>query len=205
MFAVALHAIKRLGNPPSEPPHRRTLIIGGGPLGIAVYLLLTLSYGWKRVDIHDLVGERIDFLKGLFPDRNIGHSIPSSEALNGGSYKDLYRSSPYAVVFEAAGYPEALRLAIDLTLPRATIVTLGMPAQSSFDLSKVTSKALNVLGSIGGTGEFREVLDFFESHGPLVQRLVTRTYSYHDAHLAFEEGRDSRRNMKVQLNLSDEV
>jgi L-iditol 2-dehydrogenase len=203
LFAVALHAIKRLNDPPREPSHNRTLIMGAGPLGIAIYMLLTLHYNWKRVDVHDVVPERLALLQSLFPNKTIASSIPDAQKLEATSYKELYKSSPYSLIFEAAGYPDALRLAIDMALPRAAIILLGMPAASQYDLSKVTTKSLNLAGSIGGTGEFRNALDFFAEHSEQVQKLITATYPYSQAERAFAEGQHAKSNLKVQIRFGE--
>jgi threonine dehydrogenase-like Zn-dependent dehydrogenase len=203
LFAVALHAIKRFGDPPREPAHNRTLIVGCGPVGIALYMLLKLHFNWMRVDVYDVVPERVARLQSLLPGKPITNSIPDPGKLRGASYKELYGCSPYSLVFEAAGHPDALRLAIDIALPRATVVSLGMPASSEYDLSKVTTKSLNVVGSIGGTGEFRETLDFFAGHADLVRKLVTATYPYSEAERAFTEGQDPKQNLKVQIQFGE--
>ena len=199
-FAVALHAIRRLGNNPQERSSHRTLILGCGPLGIAIYMLLRKLYRWRYLEIYDILPEKIAYLKKIFPEDNIGHSINESKTTETNSgYRDLYTLGDYSLVFEAVGRPEALQMAINLTKPRGTIVSLGMFPAGIVDFKKVVMKSISILGSIGGTGEFPAVIKFFEENISAVSSIVTGKFFYKYAKEAFSIGQNRKEHLKVQI------
>lgn len=205
-FAVALHAIHRLNDDTIAHSHGKTLIIGCGSLGIALYMLLKYRYCWeKNLEIYDVLPERLFFLQKIFPNEKIGHSLkPKKDSKKEMTYKDLYSTSNYNLIFEATGKSNALQMAINLIEPRGTIVTLGMFSSNILDFRKIVLKALLVIGSIGGTGEFPEVLSFFKKNQDVISPLITAEYSYKQADKAFMIGQNRKQNIKVQIIFSNE-
>jgi len=203
-FAVALHAIHRLSSNPQPTSEGKTLIIGCGPIGIAIYILLKYYYRWVNLEIYDVVPERTALLQKLFPDGKIRHSPNHKNGLiEQQSYGNLYASTDYPLIFEASGKIEALKTAIDLVKPRGSIISLGMFSPVVLDFGKIVMKAITVIGSIGGTGEFVEVLNFFEKNLNIIKPLVTAVFSYEDAEKAFYDGQNLKQNIKVQIQLSN--
>ena len=198
-FSVALHAIHKLGKKPKEPPSGRTLVLGCGPIGAAVYTLLKRSFGWKRVDLYDVIPERSACLNDIFPYGSKEKAPDAAKARRGKECDDLHGSDKYALIFEATGSPQGLRAATGLAKAMGTIVDLSISAPAALDLKNITLKALTVIGSIGGTGEFPEVIRFFSKNSPLISRFITAKFFYRDAAKAFKEGRNKRKNLKVQI------
>lgn len=201
-FAVALHAIHRLGNSPPEPSSGRTLILGCGPLGMAIYMLLRKLYGWKNLEIYDILPKRIAYLGKIFPEEHVGHSIEEGKTTEANrSYNNLYALDDYSLIFEAAGRLEALQMAINLAKPGGAIVSLGMFPAGIVDFKKVVIKSLSILGSIGGTGEFPMVIEFFEENMSMVSSLVTAKFFYKDVREAFRAGQNRKEHIKVQIQI----
>jgi threonine dehydrogenase-like Zn-dependent dehydrogenase len=198
-FAVALHAIHRLGRKFQEASSGRTLIIGSGPLGMAIFILLKCLYNWKQLKIYDVLLERIAHLQKIFSEERIGCSFDINKVSENNDYKTFYSQQDYSLIFEAVGKPEALQMAIDIAKPRGTIISLGFFPPSTLDFAKVVMKSLNIMGSIGGTGEFLSVLQFFERNIPIVRSLVTVRFPYKKAIEAFLAARDRKKNIKVQI------
>jgi threonine dehydrogenase-like Zn-dependent dehydrogenase len=195
VFAVALHAIHRAGSRPSEPDGP-TLVSGAGPVGLAVYLLLWHAFGWRRLELFDPAESRLEFLRARFPE----HALTSELHPEGSvarSYAEIQRRARYALVFETSGAAAAVDTAVDVAAPRGTVVLLAVPAGAA-QAGPVVLKALGLLGSIGGTGEFHEVMDFFARHTELARRCVTASFPYRRAQAAFEA--DRVHNLKVQLD-----
>ena len=203
IFSVALHAIHRFSLKPTEPPSGPTLIIGGGALGMAIYMLLKYLYHWKNLEVYDVSPEKISYLQDRFSQEKITNSLGSLSSFDHSSYKSLYESARYPLIFEAAGKPGALQKALESAKQRGTIVSLGMVPAASLDTAPIVLKSLTVIGSIGGTGEFPEILDFFSKHVHLVQPFITASYPYQETERAFLETQDRKKNVKVQIDFSN--
>jgi len=199
-FAVALHAIRRLGVPSPSATRTRVLIVGCGPIGTAIYVLLTRHLGWDRVDVTDRVAQRVDAVKHLAN----GHDtrVAALDDDHPETYAELYRDSPYGYVLDAGGTRDSLRASMIAAAPTGTVVTLGIARPGEYDLALVTTKALTIRGSIGGTGEFPEVLEFFSEHADAAERLVTAAFDCSDAREAFIQGQVPGNGLKTQLCFS---
>lgn len=198
-FAVALHAIRRLDSDPQELSLGRTLILGCGPLGMAIYMLLRKCYGWKQLGVYDIVPERIDRLRKMFSEEPVKQPIVENRTSDNDDYRSLYAPNKYSLIFEACGESRALQMAIDLIKPRGTIVSLGMFPPDVVNFKNIVMKSLSILGSIGGTGEFPTVLKFFEENTPAVSSFVTAEFFYKDAKKAFEAGQNRKEHIKIQI------
>lgn len=203
IFSVALHGIHRWNPKPAEPLTGPTLIIGGGALGMAIYMLLKYLYHWKNLEVYDISPEKISYLQDRFPQEKITNSFGSLPPTDLSNYKGLYEAARYPLIFEAAGKPGALPIALESAKQRGTIISLGMTPVASLETSPIVLKSLTVIGSIGGTGEFPKILDFFSQHVPLVQPFITARYPYQETERAFLETQDRKRNIKVQIDFSN--
>jgi L-iditol 2-dehydrogenase len=199
-FAVALHAIRRLGVPSRNLARSRVLIVGCGPIGVALYVLLTRHLGWDRVDVTDKVEQRVEAVKQLANGQDTRVVILDDDHPT--TYAQLYRDSPYSYVLDAGGTRDSLRASMIAAAPAGTVVTLGVTKPGECDLALVTTKALTIRGSIGGTGEFSEVLEFFAEHGDAAGRLITAAFDCSDAQNAFIEGQVPENGLKTQLCFS---
>lgn len=79
------------------------------------------------------------------------------------------------VVFEAAGTPEALRLALAAARRGGTVVNLALRnAPDQVDLNRLLARELHVMGSTGYAGEHADVIDTLAAGGfGDVTRLIT--------------------------------
>lgn len=197
LFAVALRGVNRAKDSLlslSSP----ALIIGGGSVGMALYLLLKYQFNLKYVEVYDRSPEKMSYLNAIFPSEIIRNNIPRHIHAQH-DYRSINKVCKYHLVFEAAGTPEAFQTAVTLAMPRGTIVTMGMLQPGMYELAKIVLKALTVVGSIGGTGAFEEVLQFLADNQEVVSPLITSTYHYSAALKAFENGKNRVSDLKVQL------
>ncbi len=195
VFAVALHALHRVQPQPCEPAGP-TLVLGAGPVGMALCLLLRHGFGWQRLEVFDPAAERLAFVRALYPEHPLASELHLEDAA-ATSYAEIQRRACYALVFETSGSAAALETAVDVAAARGTVVALAVPG-SGTRLGPVVLKALSLVGSIGGTGEFPEVMAFFARHADLGRRFVTSSFPYRRAQAAFEA--DRVHNLKVQLD-----
>ncbi|MFZ1527893.1 MAG: alcohol dehydrogenase catalytic domain-containing protein [Ferruginibacter sp.] len=186
-FSVANHAIKIFFR-----KHRAVdasiLIIGSGPIGMAIFELLKHKYRLKRLVILEKDQCRIDLLKKIYGYREIA------------GYNQLDPEQKFDVVFEATGNIHALDFSISAAAVFGTIICLGfIPDGTLKNLSQVVTKALTIKGSIGGTGEFFEMIDFLRSNPAVAEKFVTNTFPSENAGKVFEEACSKQDNLKIQL------
>ena len=102
-------------------------------------------------------------------------------------YLDDAPRSSYDVVFEAAGDPRAINIAIDLAKPAGVIhmkSTTG--ALASVDTTLAVVKELSIIGSRCGTfREFRKAIKLLEED--VIETRFSKAYDIDDAKEAFEE------------------
>nr|VFK29636.1 MAG: L-gulonate 5-dehydrogenase [Candidatus Kentron sp. MB]VFK74848.1 MAG: L-gulonate 5-dehydrogenase [Candidatus Kentron sp. MB] len=202
-FAVAMHAIGRVGTQGGEA-RDRTVVIGAGALGVALSLLLQRCLGWRNVTLWEASPAKRQLIQHHFPCAGLDVVAPG-ESIDGYTYNALYGGDSPRVVFEASGSRSGLELALRIAGPRATVVSLGFLTEPVAEMRHISVKSLTVLGSIGGTGEFSQVLEFLSNHRDLVKPMITACYPYHNVENAFGEGSNKDRHIKVQIDLSEEV
>lgn len=199
-FAVALHSIRRAGAAGPQPPGGAA-IVGGGAIGLCVYLLFRYHFGWRQLQLFEESARKRELIQRCFPE-----IVTSCQEVEDFSQLDTYRSlyrdgTPY--VFEASGSAAGLSLATALAAPGGTVAMVGFLSEPYALLNIVTLKALRLVGSIGGTGAFEDVLSFLAAHRATVARLVTGHYSATQAEQAFIDGSRRDEHIKVQIHLSN--
>jgi threonine dehydrogenase-like Zn-dependent dehydrogenase len=199
VHGVALHGIHRAGPMRGEPVDGPTLVIGGGPVGLATLLLLRRWYGWKQVELLEVAEERLALAQELFPGDVIPAHDDVAAAVRARDYGAIEHHARHPLVFETSGRPEGVAAALALAGLRGTVVLLAM-AGGGLDLGHAVLKSLAVLGSIGGTGEFPEAFSFLAAHPEVARGLVTGSYPYRRAEEAFRNRRPQ--DLKVQIEFS---
>jgi L-iditol 2-dehydrogenase len=205
-LAVGAHAVHRIRALRSKLTHssslsqykqEKILILGGGTIGLACLFSLKYIEGYDCVELYDLVESRVEkaIELGAAPPTAAATSQTSTE-----SYDGLYSGQGYDVIFETSGSPAAFRHALDLVQPLGTIMAIGFIPSVEFNMKTITFKAANIMGSIGGTGQFEDVLDFALSHAGIARQLITHQLPFEDVHKAFEIASDRKDSMKVLIN-----
>jgi threonine dehydrogenase-like Zn-dependent dehydrogenase len=149
------------------------------------------------VELFDLVPARAQ--KALDLGASPWTDVTADEA-DAASYGGLYSGRGYDAIFETSAAPMALRRAVDLARPLGTIVALGFIPSVELAMKTLTFKAAQIIGSMGGTGEFEAVLDFVCRHPDLARALITHQISFDEYPRAFEVASDRRNAMKVLIN-----
>ncbi|MBC7331387.1 MAG: alcohol dehydrogenase catalytic domain-containing protein [Synergistetes bacterium] len=128
-LAVAVHAVRRSNFKVGE----RAVVFGGGAIGNLLSQVL-LSSGASEVIVSEVSSYRREYLKKL-PIKVVS---PDEGALeNNGA----------DVVFEAAGVPETVEKALDVTRVRGTLVQVGLPkAPVPSNLVKLAFKEITWIG-----------------------------------------------------------
>jgi len=197
-LAVGAHAARRVHEARPGLAGEKILVLGGGAIGLACLFALKVLEGCEYVELFDLVEERV--AKAMAA----GAASPTDVAAAGGDgdavgYGGLYSGRGYDVIFETSASPAAFATAVSLLRPLGTVMALGFIPSVEFGLKQITFKAAQIMGSIGGTGEFDRVLEFIAGYPQLASQLVSHRVPYGEAGRAFELAADRGRSMKVLL------
>lgn len=193
-FSVALHAIKKIESM-LDKKDRCILIIGGGAIGLSIYLLLKFKFNYCNIKLMEIDDSKKDFISKMF---DVNFTSEKSLEVNNSSYSEISKHCNYDIIFEASGNIEAFQQALYLINPNGHIITLGMYPNKNVTLSPITLKSIKVHGTIGGTHEFDEVIKFLISNKYKVKKMITHTYGLDDASMGFQV-KDKR--IKTQINL----
>nr|WP_255397014.1 alcohol dehydrogenase catalytic domain-containing protein [Mycobacterium sp. E342] len=176
-------------------PGAKVLVIGAGPIGIAsTYWAKRLGAGKIVVAARSRRGEPYAIEMGAdtfaLTDENLDAAV--TEGLGG----------PPDVIFECAGVPGVLAMAINIVRPRGTVIVLGncmvpdtiFPAQAMF-------KQVRIQGSnIYSVGEFQVVADSFDAGHVEPRSMISDTWNYDELPTRFEELRSGSDQCKVMVN-----
>jgi L-gulonate 5-dehydrogenase len=196
IFAVAAKAIQRAEHDLVDA--HEVLIAGAGPLGLAIYLLLRYEYSLPQVHMLESDPRKILGVKQWMPDCSFVEAAPWD--INASfTYAQLETFSRYAVTFECAGSAAALNHALLLADKGGLVVSLGLMPPSALRTDLLTTKALRLQGSIGGTGAFPQAMKFLQREGGRALHMVTHEYPMQDAQHAFEKTMCCPGRIKAQL------
>jgi threonine dehydrogenase-like Zn-dependent dehydrogenase len=196
-LAVGAHAVGRVSHARPNLRQEKILVLGGGTIGLSCFFALKAIEGCEHVELYDIVESRVR--KAL----DLGASAPTDIAKatdNVHGYGDLYSGRGYDAIFETSGAPVAFETAVDLVRPLGTVMALGFIPSVQFSLKQITLKAAQVMGSIGGTGEFDRVLAFTLEHPELAREIISHRVAFEDYEQAFEFALDRRNSMKVLIH-----
>ncbi len=198
-IAVARHLIEKVKRVSStELKDRKVLIYGAGAIGLSVLMLLKHEYGCDLVSQFDLIDKRLEAAK------NLGGAVEEASNLvwaHGDEYFDMYNNTSYDVIFETTGVPSIFSNSLKLLRPEGILGCVGMIPNVEIPQKLIVTKALTIVGSIGGTGEFNEVIDFINSHKNLVRIIMSHKFKAEDIKEAFETASDPSKSIKVILEL----
>jgi threonine dehydrogenase-like Zn-dependent dehydrogenase len=199
-LAVAARAVRRVEETRQDFKQERVLVLGGGTIGLSCLFALHIA-GCKHVELFDIVQSRVSKAMSL------GAAEPTDVAATQAAAEDygrLYSGRGYDAIFETSGAPPALVRAVALLRPLGTIMALGFIASVEFSPKQITLKGAQIMGSIGGTGEFERVLDFVLTRPNLARQLITHQVSFEEYDKAFELASDHRSSMKVLIHFGEE-
>lgn len=170
-------------------------VIGGGPIG----LLCTMTAA--------TMGGSVTLIEPQAQRRALGLEIGARRALDPGAgplseqAAEATRGRGFDVVIEAAGAPAAMASAFPIAALGARVVLVGIDVGGTapVEIGLVQSKALQVRGIIGSAGLWPRTIRFMATSGVDPTPLLTAAFPLADATAALDAARDTRRNVKVQI------
>jgi threonine dehydrogenase-like Zn-dependent dehydrogenase len=195
-LAVGAHAVRRLRESRPDLQREKVLVLGGGTIGLSCLFALKHLEGCQHVELYDIVESRVQKAQGLGAVELTDVAVTGDDSE---SYGGLYSGHGYDAILETSGAPASFRRAVDLVRPLGTIMALGFIPGIEFSLKQITLKAAQVMGSIGGTGEFDSVLAFALAHPDIAGALITHRVPFAEYERAFALAQDRKNAMKVLI------
>ena len=190
-FAVALHAVKRVGSVSGK----KVLVTGGGPIGLLV-LITARAFGAAPVLLSDIVASRRDTALKLGADA----ALDPMAATLGDQVREL-AGDGFDVVFEASGAPPALRQAFSLVRPGGTIVQIGTLGTDDIPLpaNQVMSRETQFIGSFRYGNVFGEAIRLVAAGRVNLAPLISQVFPLAELPQAMQRAFAKDSVMKVQI------
>lgn len=188
-LAVCLHAGKQAG----PLLGKRVLITGCGPIG-ALMILVSRFGGASEIVVTDVADAPLAVAKKL----GATHAI---NVATNATALDPWRvgKGVFDTLFEASGNQAALRTALDVLRPGATLVQLGLGGEMTLPINSIVAKELQLRGTFRFDPEFELAVRLMGEGLIDVKPLITATMPFENTVAAFELASDRSRSMKVQL------
>ncbi len=182
-ISVSINALSKL----KEDDLKNALVIGAGAIGLSAIFFLKNYYKYERVDVCDFIDYRLSIASRLGAD----NTVQKNQDLKG----------EYDLILVAAGSNEALNQALHLARPGGTILCIGHMKNEPVELDLIINKALNVIGSIGGTGKFKTTLYFLQKYHSNFKEIITHKVNLNSVENAFKIAQRQDESIKVTINL----
>lgn len=195
-FAVALHAIKKTIKDKMDV-NTKVLINGSGAIGIATYLLLCYKFKIKNISIYDKEPKKVGVLSNII-NKDIAN-LDMTCIKENQTYAEMYDDNGFDYIFETSGTVSGLESAIELANSFGKITYIGISDGTITNTKMLTTKALTLKGSIGGTGEFEDIIEFFEQNREMVEKVVTFESDVDSVQEVFENMIHNPENIKCQI------
>jgi threonine dehydrogenase-like Zn-dependent dehydrogenase len=183
-LAAALEILEQIKIDPSQ----RIVIVGDGKLAILIAQVLKLT-GCALIVIGKHP-EKLDYFNQLGIPTTLKNNLPKKT---------------FSVVVEASGSPSGFQLALSLVAPRGTIVCKSTYREAiTLDVSKIVVDEITIVGS--RCGPYTAAIRLIVQQLVDVERLVTKTFSFHNALEAFKHAqRDNVFKVLLEIDSSKKV
>jgi threonine dehydrogenase-like Zn-dependent dehydrogenase len=176
---------------------QRILVIGGGIIGMGCLVVLKYYYNCEDVTVHDIEPARVARAV-TFGALRLPADMQTSAG--GQDYASLYGRDGFDVIIETTGARSAFEQALQLLNPGGTLAMTGYLGKTEFAPKDLVLKAARMVGRIGGTEMFGEIVPWLAEYGAMARKaLVTHIFPAERAAEAFATARDRENVLKVQL------
>ena len=164
----------------------------------SVLAVLLLSAGLYAQDFRaTLTGTVTDPSGAAIPNA----TVKATNVATNATALDPWRAGKgvFDTLFEASGNQAALRAALDVLRPGATMVQLGLGGEMTLPVNTIVAKELQLRGTFRFDPEFELAVRLMGEGLIDVKPLITATMPFENAVAAFELASDRSQSMKVQL------
>jgi L-idonate 5-dehydrogenase len=193
-FAVALHALKRVGSVVGKP----VIVTGGGPIGLLT-VIAARACGATTIAVSDPVAERRQMALQVGADS----AFDPTEA----SFKDQVAAltgDGFEILFEASGAVPALKQAFEVVRRGGTIVQIGVYSapEISLPVNQLLVRELQFVGSFRYGNVWEEAIRLVASGRVNLQPLISRVLPLKQAAEALALACAKTGVVKVQIDLT---
>lgn len=179
-ISIAMQACKR-GRPVRG---EKVVVNGAGPIGVLAVRYLK-DQGCE-VAVTDMVQARLDLAKHCGADRTFIVDGGFPNAAQAAEVDEWTAGNGPSLIIDATGVPASLAAAIDLVATAGRVVCVGISdRQLSFDMRKLVSKEIDLLGSRNSQNLFPECIELLDKHQNTLRALVTHRFDFHNLDEAF--------------------
>jgi threonine dehydrogenase-like Zn-dependent dehydrogenase len=152
-------------------PSDSVLVLGGGPIGLAVLLVLK-ARGVSKIFVSEVASKRKQFAKSFGATHVLDPTIDDIPA----KCRELCEGQGVHVVFDAAGVQAGLDAAIDAVRARGTIVNIAVWEKKPYiDVNKLVFKERTYLGiATYVDGDFQAVLKALSDGSIKPHEMITK-------------------------------
>ena len=196
VFAASLHGLNCSGKEGGS-----ALVIGGGPIGLALVRLLKIK-GFSPIVLSEPMSEKRDLAAGFGADFLID---PFSEGLAPGVLRTT-QGLGFKAVFECSGRPENVQASIDAAARFGTVVVLSvMYAEAGIMPLALNLKEVWLTGAYGNThGDNIRCLNWM-AEGQLDGRpMISDLISLEDLPRVYRERIHTGKAVKVMIRIGEE-
>jgi L-idonate 5-dehydrogenase len=191
-LSVGLHAIQRAGGVLGK----QVLVTGCGPIGSLLIGALRRA-GAACIVAADIADLPLKCAREMGADITINLRT-QAQAL------DAYKGQ-FDAVFEASGSEAALRLGLDVIVPRGVLVTIGMGGDVSLPMTQLVAKEVDMRGTFRFHAEFATAVRFLNDGLVNGKPVITGVLPVDRAIEAFDLAADKSQSLKVQISFSEAV
>lgn len=176
------------------------LIFGAGPVG-CILVKLAKTIGASNVVLCDVDAARLKAAEVAMADSYV---IPTQEELMK-VYDSITRRRGFDAIITACPSMEAQESALKYIKAKGTINFFGGLPNSdrvlSLNSNYIHYNEVSVLGSHGSTPEHhRKAVDMILNRNICLEDLISKRFRLEDMHIAIEEARDNKNNLKIIIN-----
>ncbi len=189
-LSVGLHAIQRAGGVLGK----QVLVTGCGPIGSLLIGGLRRA-GAARIVAVDLADRPLQCAREMGADETVNLRT-DPQAL------DRYKADKgqFDAVFEASGSEAALKLGLDVIVPRGVLVTVGLGGDIALPMNQIVAKEIDLRGTFRFHPEFATAVRFLNDGLIDGKPVITGVVPASQALQAFELACDKQRSLKVQID-----
>ena len=194
-LSVGLHAIQRAGGVLGK----QVLVTGCGPIGSLLIGALRRA-GAACIVAADIADLPLKCAREMGADITINLRT-QAQAL------DAYKvdKGQFDAVFEASGSEAALRLGLDVIVPRGVLVTIGMGGDVSLPMTQLVAKEVDMRGTFRFHAEFATAVRFLNDGLVNGKPVITGVLPVDRAIEAFDLAADKSQSLKVQISFLEAV